>query len=266
MLFLSTCFVGLASCILIYLMHQFGSFRSNYIHVYFLSFVLLFALHNVHLIAPKASLFIDCIYIAGALCCLLGPSIYLYVLRILQKQTQPFKKVWFHFLPFVLYLIIFFSLLIHEGLKTDDLPKQLINQCLELIASISEDVFVHLQILLILIPMHVLGYLLLSLYQVVKEDSIDQNLVNTSTTMRILVYLFLLFHAYVAIMYGIACFIIFYECNFSATKTNHFPPENFTGSEHGIAALVALVFITTGMVLSNNYCEQPSHLSQKSSK
>lgn len=266
MLFLSTCFVGLSSCILIYMMHQFGLKKTSYIHYYLIIFVLLFAIHNFYLISTEETILIYSIFIAGGLFFLLGPCIFLYVRSILQNQTPSLKKDWIHFVIFGMHLIVFFPLLIQDNLITADPPKQLINQCLAVIETRAAHSMINPQILLIIIPVHVLGYLLYCLYQVIEEDCIDQVQKNNNTTMRILVYLFLLFHAYLAIMYGIACFIIYYERHFSATKTNHFPPENFTGSEHGIAALVALVLITTIMVLSTNRFERPSYLCQEPSK
>ena len=266
MLFLSTCFVGLSSCILIYMMHQLGSKRISYIHFYLIIFVLLFAIHNIYLISLEETILVYSILIAGVLFFLLGPCIFFYVRSILQNQPPSLKKDWIHFVIFGMHLIVFFPLLIQDKLITAAPPKQLINQCLAVIETRATHSMINPQILLIIVPIHVLGYLFYSLFQVIKEDSINHVHKHSNTIMRILIYLFLLFHAYVAIMYGIACFIIFYESNFSATKTNHFPPENFTGSEHGIAALVALVLITTVMVLSNNHCEQPSHISQKAIK
>lgn len=64
------------------------------------------------------------------------------------------------------------------------------------------------QILMILIPIQLLAYLILCLYHIIKDSKDDNGIVHTNTTSNTLIYLFLLFQCYVAMMYGIAALMI----------------------------------------------------------
>ncbi|MDP2422221.1 hypothetical protein [Sediminibacterium sp.] len=139
----------------------------------------------------------------------------------MNQQEINFKKDWVHFIPFGSCLA-----------------------CLSPFIDASDSD----KVLLLLTPIHLLSYLIICLYKIIKDDAENPGIVHISATVNTLIYLFLLFQCYVAIMYSLGSFNLFYFSNSLPRLTTNFAQDSFNGTKHGVAALIILVLITTVLV------------------
>jgi hypothetical protein len=249
MLLLSSGFVGLASTLLVYLIKRYKSVSTSCIRIYLFIFFLIIATHYNNFYGTNENVLITTLFSSSTLFFLLGPILFFYIRNLLYEKKIVIKKDWVHFIPFLLSLICILPWLFSSFSDKEIFAKELMNNRLLLMVNPNNILLVEPQILMILIPIHVLTYLVVCLYQIIKDDSLNPGIIHTNATLNTLTYLFLLFQCYVAIMYSIGSLSIFYQNNLSDTLVTNFPPESFNGTEHGIAALMILVIITTILVL-----------------
>lgn len=248
MLLLSSGFVGLASALLVYLIKRYKSVSTTCISIYLFVFLIIVGSHYYQFYGTNENILFYTLFTSSTLFFLLGPILYFYVRILLNHKEINLKKDWVHFIPFLLCFISIFPWLINS---TDDkvtFIRALLNNRLLLMVNPDNILLIEPQILLLLIPIHILTYLIICLYKIIKDDAVNPGIVHTNATVNTLIYLFLLFQCYVAIMYSIGSFSIFYHSNLSPTLVTNFPPESFNSTEHGVAALMILVLITTILV------------------
>lgn len=252
MLLLSSGFVGLASTLLIYLIRKHKSVKTSFIGFYLFIFFLIIGTHYNNFYGTNETVLITTLFSSTTLFFLLGPILFFYIRMLVHEKGINPKKDWIHFTPFVLSLICILPWIFSDFSEKAIFAGELMNNRLFLMVNPKNMLLVEPQILMILIPIHVLAYLILCLYHIIKDSNDDNGVVHKNTTLNTLIYLFILFQCYVAIMYSIGSFSIFYQNNLSAKVVTSFPPESFNGTEHGIAALMILVIITTMLVLLNS--------------
>jgi hypothetical protein len=249
MLLLSSGFVGLASTVLVYLIKRYKSVSTICISIYLFIFFLIIGTHYNNFYGTNESVLVTTLFSSSTLFFLLGPILFFYIRNLVYEKEIDIKKDWVHFIPFLLSLICVLPWLFSSFSDKEIFAKELMNNRLLLMVNPKNILLVEPQILLILIPIHVLAYLILCLYHIIQEDIVNPGIIHTNATLNTLTYLFLLFQCYVAIMYSIGSLSIFYQNNLSDTIVTNFPPESFNGTAHGIAALIILVIITTILVL-----------------
>lgn len=248
MLLLSSCFVGLASALLIYLIKRYKSVRTTCISIYLFIFFVIVGTHYYQFYGTNESILIYTLFTSSTLFFLLGPILYFYVRILLNQQKINLKKDWVHFIPLIICLICIFPWIANSADDKIIFAKAVLNNRLLLMVNPDNILLIEPQILLLLIPIHILTYLIICLSKIIKDDAVNPGIVHTNATVNTLIYLFLLFQCYVAIVYSLGSFSLFYNTNLSPTLVTNFPPENFDGTEYGVAALMILVLITTILV------------------
>jgi len=249
MLILSTGFVGLTSCILGHLIKKYKSVRTKYINTYLIILFLIVGLQHYQFFGTNESIISYTLFTSNTLFFFLGPILYFYI-RLLLKQTSfNFKKDWVHFIPVVIYLICIFPWILENQADKTFFIKALLNNRLLLLSNPDDLLFVSPSILMIFISIHLLTYLIVCLYKIIHEDAVNPALVHTNATANTLIYLLLLFQCYLAIMYGLGTFSLFYHLNLSPTLVTNFPPDNFDIISYSLVSIIILVIITTLFVL-----------------
>ena len=252
MLLLSSVFVGLASTLLIYLIKRYKSVRTTYISIYLFIFLLIVGSHYYQFYGTNENILIYTLFTSSTLFFLLGPILYFYVNILLNKKKMIFKKDWVHFIPFIICFICVFPWIVNSTNDKFIFVRAVLNNRVLLMVNPDNLLLIEPQILMLLIPVHILTYLIVCLYMIIKDDAENPGIIHTNSTVNTLIYLFLLFQCYVAIMYSLGSFSLFYHSNLSPTLVTNFPPENFDGTEYGVAALMILVLITTILVYIND--------------
>ncbi|MDP3394221.1 hypothetical protein [Sediminibacterium sp.] len=248
MLLLSAGFVGLASSVLIYLIKRYKGVNTTWISVYLFVFFLIVISQYYQFYGTSETLLNYTIFLSNILFFLLGPILYFYIRILLNQQEVDVKKDWVHFIPLIICFVAVSPWIILDSDDKNIFVKALMNNRLLLIANPENVLLIAPQILMILIPTHILTYLIVCLYKIIKEDAVNPGIVHKNATTNTLIYLFLLFQCYVAIMYSLSLFSIFYQLNLSPDLVTNISPENFNGTKHGVAALIILVLITTALV------------------
>jgi len=234
MLLISSCFVGIASTLLVYLIKRYKSVRTTCISIYLIILFLIVGLQYYQFYGTEESILAYTLFTSSTLFFLLGPILFFYIRILLNHQKIDLKKDWIHFIPMV------FS-------NPDNL------------------LLIDPSILMFLIPIHLLTYLIVCLYKIIHEDAVKPGIIHTNATVNTLIYLFLLFQCYLAIMYSIGTFSLYYHLHLSPTLVTNFPPENFNVTEYGVASLIILVLITTVLVLfTDSKTKKQTNLSSNS--
>lgn len=248
MLLLSSCFVGLANTLLIYFIKRYKSVRTTCISIYMFIFLLIVGTHYYQFYGNNESILIYTLFTSSTLFFFLGPILYFYVRILLNQQKINLKKDWVHFIPLFICIICITPWIADSANEKIIFVRAVINNRLLLLANPDNILLIEPQILLLIIPVHILSYLIVCLYKIIKDDAVNPGIVHTNATVNTLIYLFLLFQCYVAITYSLGSFSLFYHINLSPTLVTNFPPENFDGTEYGVAALMILVLLTTILV------------------
>ncbi len=221
MLLLSASFVGLASTLLVFLIKRYKLVRTACISIYLFIFFGTIGSHYYQFYGTNEQILGFTYFTSRILFFLLGPILYFYIRVLLNQQEINFKKDWVHFIPLGSCLV-----------------------CLSPFIDASDSD----KVLLLLTPIHLLSYLIICLYKIIKDDAENPGIVHSSATVNTLIYLFLLFQCYVAIMYSLGSFSLFYFSHLSPRLTTNFAQESFNGTKHGVTALIILVLITTVLV------------------
>lgn len=248
MLLLSSGFVGLASTLLVYLIKRYKLVRTTCISIYLFIFLAIVGSHYYQFYGTSENILTYTLFTSSTLFFLLGPILYFYVRILLNHKEINLKKDWVHFIPFIIYIICIFPWITTSTENKIIFARAVLNNRFLLMVNPDNILLIEPQILLLIIPVHILTYLIVCLYKIIKDDAVNPGIVHTNATVNTLIYLFLLFQCYVAIMYSLGSLSIFYQSNLSPTLVTNFSPESFNGTEHGVAALIILVILTTVLV------------------
>jgi len=248
MLLLSSGFVGLASTLLVYLIKRYKSVRTTCISIYLIILFMIVGLQYYQFYGTNESILTYTLFTSSALFFLLGPILYFYIRILLNQQKINLKKDWKHFIPLLICFICIFPWLISSHTEKIFFIKAVMNNRLLVLSNPDNLLLIEPSILMLLIPIHLLTYLIVCLYKIIHEDAVNPGIIHTNATVNTLIYLFLLFQCYLAIMYSIGTFSLYYHINLSPTLVTNFPPENFNVTQYGVASLIILVFITSVLV------------------
>ena len=237
MLLLSSGFVGLASILLVYLIKRYKLVRTTCISIYLFVFLMIIGSHYYQFYGTNENILTYTLFTSSTLFFLIGPILYFYIRILLHQKEINLKKDWVHFIPFIICIICIFPWITNSTEDKIIFARSVINNRLLLMVNPDNILLIEPQILLLLIPFHILSYLIVCLYKIIKDDAINPGIVHINATVNTLIYLFLLFQCYVAIMYSLGSLSIFYHSNLCPTLVTNFPPESFNGTEHGVAAL-----------------------------
>ncbi len=265
MLLISSCFVGIASTLLVYLIKRYKSVRTTCISIYLIILFLIVGLQYYQFYGTEESILAYTLFTSSTLFFLLGPILFFYIRILLNHQKIDLKKDWIHFIPLVICFICIFPWLINSHTEKIFFIKAILNNRLLVLSNPDNLLLIDPSILMILIPIHLLTYLIVCLYKIIHEDAVNPGIIHTNATVNTLIYLFLLFQCYLAIMYSIGTFSLYYHLHLSPTLVTNFPPENFNVTEYGVASLIILVLITTVLVLfTDSKTKKQTNLSSNS--
>lgn len=180
MIIFSSIFVGIGSLLLIYAMSKFKETKRQLISIYIIISLLLFASQYYFRYGEHSGLNRIAFFVANGSLLILGPLLFLFVKNYFRHESHNIREHWIQLIPFIIYssgIIVFFQ-------------------------ELSEPTYSIYTALACL--MHLIFYLFYSLYIVIKEDAEHpENFEHQVATLASLVYLFLLFQCYFAILYGL---------------------------------------------------------------
>ena len=265
MLLLSSGFIGITSSLLVYLIKRYKSVRTTCISVYLIIFFLVVGVHYYQFYGTNENILAYTYFTSSTLFLLLGPILFFYIRVLLNQRKIDFKKDWIHFIPLIICFICIFPWIINSHTDKIIFVRATLNNRLLLLSNPDNMILIDPTILMLIIPMHILLYLIVCLYKIIHEDAVNPGIVHTNATVNTLIYLFLLFQCYLAILYSLGTFSLYYHINLSPTLVTNFPPENFNVTEYGVASLIILVLITMIFVyITDTKTKHQNNLSSKS--
>jgi len=233
MILISSLFVGIASFLLIYLMSKFKETKKQLISIYIIISLLLFASQYYFRYGEHSGLNRIAFFVANGLLLILGPLLILFVKNYFKHETNSIKEHWIQLVPFTIFsiaIIIYFK-------------------------ELSEPTYSIYTALICLI--HLIFHLFYSLYIVIKEDAEHpENFEHDTATLASLVYLFLLFQCYFAILYGL---FLYKNIKYQTILTIFWSDETkykLDNIYNGAYSLIILVVIT-GILLGLSRLKKP---------
>ena len=221
MIIISSLFVGIASFLLIYLISKFKETKKTLIGIYIVIRLLLFASQYYFRYGEHSAINRVAFFVANGSLLILGPLLFLFVKNFFKQEANNIRQHWIQLIPFILYssvIIVFFNELSE--------PTYSIYSALACLA-------------------HLTFYLFYSLYIVIKEDAEHpENFEHEVATLASLVYLFLLFQCYFAILYGLFLYKNIKHQTILTIFWNDNAKYQLDNIDNGAYSLIILVIIT----------------------
>lgn len=221
MIIISSLFVGIASFLLIYLISKFKETKKTLIDIYIVISLLLFASQYYFRYGEHSAINRVAFFVANGSLLILGPLLFLFVKNFFKQESNNIRQHWIQLIPFILYssvIIVFFNELSE--------PTYSIYSALVCLA-------------------HLTFYLFYSLYIVIKEDAEHpENFEHEVATLASLVYLFLLFQCYFAILYGLFLYKNIKNETILTIFWNDNAKYQLDSINNGAYSLIILVIIT----------------------
>lgn len=221
MIIISSLFVGIASYLLIYLISKFKETKRTLISIYIVISLLLFASQYYFRYGEHSGLNRAAFFVANGSLLILGPLLFLFVKNFFKQESNNIREHWMQLIPFIMYssgIIVFFN-------------------------ELSEPTYSIYTALACLT--HLTFYLFYSLYIVIKKDAEHpENFEHEVATLASLVYLFLLFQCYFAILYGLFLYKNIKHQTILTIFWNDDARYQLDNINNGAYSLIILVFIT----------------------
>lgn len=180
MILISSLFVGIASFLLIFLLSKFKETKRLLIIVYTVISLVLFASQYYFRYGEHSGINRLAFFVANGSLLILGPLLFLFVKNFFTHEPIDIKKQWPLLIPFVAYALTI--ILFYRELAE---PNYSIYTALVCLA-------------------HLIFHLFYALFIVIREDAEHpENFEHEVATLASLVYLFLLFQCFFAILYGL---------------------------------------------------------------
>lgn len=221
MIIISSLFVGIASFLLIYLISKFKETKKTLIGIYIVISLLLFASQYYFRYGKHSGLNRVAFFVANGSLLILGPLLFLFVKNFFKQESNNIRQHWIQLIPFILsssVIIVFYN-------ELSDPPNSIYSglACLT----------------------HLTFYLFYSLYIVIKEDAEHpENFEHEVATLASLVYLFLLFQCYFAILYGLFLYKNIKHQTMLTIFWNDDAKYQLDNIDNGAYSLIILVIIT----------------------